>query len=372
MAESSIRFPVIRASGTPYEIGLAHGRQGRDKVRTSIECYRGMFSDYSGIRWDVAKRYAHTFIPAIVRYDPEILEEIRGIADGSGFELDEILALNVRSEIVLQGSQVERCLDGGCTSCAFMPGKTETGETWLAQNWDWKAIAQGALIVLEIRQNNKPDIVMITEAGIVGKIGFNSAGVGVCLNALGSDKRWEGETVPLHIALRGVLNSYTLSDAIARAGNTPLACCANFMMAAASGQCISVEIGPGEIDVIYPDGRGYVTHTNHFYGPRTAHIRDTGRMTFPDTYLRQGRIQDLLREKGDAKIRIADIQEILKDHVGWPDSICRHEDEREAPEMRCQNNFSIIMNLSGREMLYAEGAPCCHEYRPYKLESRDE
>ena len=182
-------FPYIRCEGTPYEIGRAHGEQGREKIRTSIECYRSMFFDYSGIDWDTAQRYAHTFIPSIEGYDPDIMTELRGIADGSGFGLDEILALNVRSEIVLQGSQVKAMLDGGCTSCAFMPYKTETGETWLAQNWDWKEIAQDALIVLEIRQQNKPDILMITEAGIVGKIGFNSAGVGVCLNALGSDQR---------------------------------------------------------------------------------------------------------------------------------------------------------------------------------------
>ena len=365
------KFIHIRAEGTPYEIGLAVGQQGREKVKTSVECYRGMFWDYSGVSWDKACRYAHTFIPVIEKYDPDIMEEIRGIAEGSGFTLDEILALNVRSEIVLQGSQVDALLGGGCTSVAVMPYKSDNGHTLLAQNWDWKEIAQGALIVLEIHQKNKPDILMLTEAGIVGKIGFNSAGIGVCLNALGSDKRWEGETLPLHIALRGVLNSFTLSDAIQAAGNTPLACCANFMMAGAQGQCISMEIGPGEIDVIYPDGRGYVTHTNHFYGPRTAHIRDTGRMAFPDTYLRQGRIQDLLREKGEAKIGTADIAEILRDHVGYPDSICRHNDEREPEAKRCQNNFSIIMDLTTREALYSEGAPCCHPYIPVKLESKE-
>ena len=364
-------FPHVKVSGTPYEIGKAYGQQLRENIRISLDCYRTMFYDYSNIDWDKAKRYAMTFIPAIEKYDPDIMEEIRGCAEGSGFELAEILALNVRSEIVLQGAQIDACLDGGCTSCSFMPYKTETGETWLAQNWDWKAAAQGSLVVLEIQQEGKPDITMITEAGIVGKIGFNSCGVGVCLNALASDKRWEGETIPLHIALRGVLNSRTLADAIENAGRIPLACCANFMMAGAQGQVITVEIGPGEIDVIYPDGRGYVTHTNHFYGPRTAHIRDTGRMAFPDTYLRQGRIQDLLREIGDRKVTIADIQSILRDHVGYPDAICRHEDIHEPESRRAQNNFSIIMNLTKREMLYTPGWPCQYEYVPYAMERGD-
>ena len=81
-------FPYIRCEGTPYEIGRAHGEQGREKIRTSIECYRSMFFDYSGIDWDTAQRYAHTFIPSIEGYDPDIMTELRGIADGSGFCLD--------------------------------------------------------------------------------------------------------------------------------------------------------------------------------------------------------------------------------------------------------------------------------------------
>lgn len=360
-------FPHIKVSGTPYEIGRAYGEQLRQQIQSSIDCYRGMFLDFSGISWETATRYAHTFIPTIEHFDPDIMEEIRGCADGSGFPLDEILALNVRSEIVMQGDLVQPVMDGGCTSCSFTPYKTETGETWIGQNWDWKPITQDALVVLEIQQENKPDIVMITEAGIVGKIGFNSAGIGVCLNALATDRRWEGETVPLHIALRAVLNSTTLADAIENAGRMPLACCANFMMAGAQGQAVTVEIGPGEIDVIYAD-EGWVAHSNHFYGPRTTHIRDTGRMAFPDTYLRLGRVRETMRQLGDKKISVADIQTLFEDHVGYPDSICRHVDPRDPIGKQMHTDFSILMNLDKREMLYAAGCPCTHEYSLYRME----
>ena len=40
---------------------------------------------------------------------------------------------------------------------------------------------------------------MVTEAGIIGKIGFNSAGIGICFNALGSSMKAEGQPIPLHI-----------------------------------------------------------------------------------------------------------------------------------------------------------------------------
>lgn len=363
---NSSLFPYIQVSGTPYEIGRQQGELAQAQVRTSVETYKQMFYDYSGISWDTAQSYAMTFVPAIEAYDPEILEEIRGIADGSGFSLAEILALNVRSEIVLQGNQVSAPLDGGCTSCAFTPWVTANQETLLAQNWDWKVAEKAGCILLHIHQAHKPDILMVTEAGIVGKIGFNSAGVGVGLNALASDKRIDAQTIPLHVALRGVLNSATLADAIQAAGRMPLACCANFIMASASGQAVSIEIGPGDIDVLYPTD-GWVAHTNHFYGPRMVGLRDTGRITTPDSYLRLGRIQDLIRHRPQEKVGVKDIQEILRDHMGYPDSICRHEDLSEPEERRMGTVFSIIMNLDRGEMFFTPGNPCQHTYKLYRL-----
>ena len=126
-------FPIIIAYGTPYEIGLIHGREAKKQVDISISTYKAMFWDYSGIRWEDACNYARTFIPTINEYDPDYMEEIRGIADGSGYGIDEILALNVRSEIVLQGSQINSSNTDGCTTFVFTPKVTEGGKTLLAK-----------------------------------------------------------------------------------------------------------------------------------------------------------------------------------------------------------------------------------------------
>lgn len=358
-------YPVIECSGSPFEVGKAQGVQAKAQIDVTIETYKTMFRDYADIEWTKAKAYARTFIPAITAYDPEIMEEIRGVAEGSGYDLEDILALNVRSEIVMQGAQV-RAMDG-CTSFAFMPRMTATRETWIGQNWDWKLSQKPGMVILHIRQAQatKPDVTVVTEAGIVGKIGCNSAGVGVCLNALGSDKVVEGQVLPLHIALRGVLNSVTLSDAIRAAGTMNLSCCANFTMASASGQAVCMEIGPGDVGVAYAED-GYCAHTNHFYTPRMVNVRDTGRVAFPDTYLRLGRVHDYVRQI-DGKVTIAHIKDMLRDHVGHPDSICRHEDELEPAEKRMCTLFSIIMVLDRGEMYLAPGSPCTYDYNLYKF-----
>ena len=353
-------FPVITATGSPYEIGFTHGNIAKKRVEISIETYKAMFWDYSGITWEKAKEYASTFIPLIEDYDKDLLEEMKGIADGSGFDMLDILALNVRSEIVLQGKNID--IDG-CTSLALTPDVTKDNNTWIAQNWDWKISQRNAIVILNIFQQNKPNITMATEAGIIGKLGFNDAGIGVCLNALASDSKPEG--LPLHIALRGILNSYTLSDVVQTIGKFDLACCANFLVAHSEGEAVTIEVGPKDYDVLYSNN-GIITHTNHFTSLRMTYFKDTGKYLLPDSQLRYGRVNHLL--KNQQKFNLSDIQEILKDHHFYPDAICRHEDMREEPGKRIGTVFSIIMNLTKLELYIAPACPCETEYQLIKIQ----
>jgi len=55
------------------------------------------------------------------------------------------------------------------------------------RNWDWKSAASDSLISLDILAHaptKRPRIKMMTEAGVIGKIGVNSHGISVMLNAL--------------------------------------------------------------------------------------------------------------------------------------------------------------------------------------------
>ena len=86
-------FPYVQASGTPYEIGLAHGRGLRDQIINSIACYRAMFSDYSNLEWSRAKELSKRFVALIGEYDAAYLEEMRGVADGASLDFEDIAAV---------------------------------------------------------------------------------------------------------------------------------------------------------------------------------------------------------------------------------------------------------------------------------------
>lgn len=349
----------ILCSGRPYEIGFAHGAMGQEEVHASIQTCQAMFADYANLSWQEAQKRALSYVEAITRFDASLLEECKGIADGAGVTLADILALNMRNEVVT----MPEALADGCTSVAVLPEATKNGQTYLGQNWDWKASQKKALLLLHIQQNAPlPHITMVTEGGIVGKIGCNSAGLGVCLNALGC--RGGGQGVPLHFVLRGILNSRKLSDALGRINQLPNACAANFLMAHKEGEALDVEKAPHDFAVFYPES-GFLVHTNHFITSRLQKD-DTLRFTITDSYIRLGRAEKYCRNHC-GQISKENLMALFADHVEYPDAICRHEDPLDAESRRKCTVFSIVMELNQGRIWLCQGNPCQNTYLPYEV-----
>ena len=95
----------LDSSGTAYEIGKQHGRDCASAVHAAYRAWgpgeafdRREFSD--GFQ-RVARSLDRAF--------PELLEEMRGIADGSGLTVEEIVALNCLDEYRSRGAQPRQC-----------------------------------------------------------------------------------------------------------------------------------------------------------------------------------------------------------------------------------------------------------------------
>lgn len=364
MTKNSL-FPMADISGTSYEIGKQHGTLFRKQVLYSIESYKVMFKDYSDLDWDKAKEMAQRYIEPIRSYNPDYLDEMRGVADGAEVSFDDILTLNARSELALQGNASSVPEIDGCTSFVFLPEVTEENHTLVAHNWDWKESRKASMVMMNITQSNgKPTIHMITEAGIIGKTGFNSCGISVYLNALSVDSPPMG--LPLHIAMRGILDSKTLSEAMSAAVSKPLGCCANFVIGSKEGEAVDIEIANDDFDVILPND-GVIVHTNHFLSPRLprAPYHDTFKRKLPDTFLRQYRGEQMVK-KQNGLFSIESIKEMLKSHTGFPDSICRHSNLAVLEGQRLATVFSIVIDLTASTMFFCPGSPCEEDFQVYQ------
>ena len=360
-----MNFPYLEIEGSPREIGFQQGEHFKEQIQRSIDCYKQMFLDYSDLEWDRAKELSRRFIPVITEYNNDYLEEMWGIAEGSGFDFEDILALNCRSELVFVGKEFDK-MDGGCTSIGISSDAGKEGNAYLAHNWDWKTSQRSAMIMMKIRQRNgKPTIFMVTEAGIIGKTGFNSAGICRYLNALSTDQAPTG--LPLHMAMRGILDCETLAEAVKAATRMPLGCCANFMLGHKNGECIDLEIENDDFDVLYPKD-GILVHTNHFLSPRlpNAPRKDTTKYKLTDSFVRLGRADKLMRRK-KTEITHEDIMEVLADHVEYPCSICRHDDMKVDPGLRMGTVFSMVADLTSGDIYFCKGNPCECEYEKYHI-----
>lgn len=358
-------FPYAEIEGDSYEIGFQHGKIFKRQIEGTIKCYKQMFMDYSELPWDRAKELSKRFIEPIRLYNEDYLEEIRGVAKGAGLDFEDILALNCRSELVFVGKEFDKT-EGGCTSIGITSDKAMNGEAICAHNWDWKTSQRENMIMMKIRQRNgKPTIFMVTEAGIIGKTGFNSAGINVYLNALSTNQAPSG--IPLHIAMRAVSDCETLAEAISALTRMPLGCCANFMLGHKNGECIDIEIENEDFDVLYPKD-GIIVHTNHFISPKLPiHPRkDTTKYKLPDSFVRLGRADKRLRQR-QTRISIEDVMEVLRDHVEYPHSICRHNDPKAEPGLRLGTVFSMVVNLTRGDIYFCKGNPCETEYEIYHI-----
>jgi len=346
-------FPLIEIKGPPRQRGRQYGAQCKTLIERSIDFYRWAFRRESALDWDVSAEKSREFIAPIKAYDAEILEEMEGVAEGADRELTDILALNVRSELVFLLAAQGKKAKPACTSLAAAPPATTAKETLIAQNWDWWARTREQCILLRITQPGRPSILQVVEAGLVAKTGMNSTGIGLCTNALVSDKWRVG--VPFHVILRGILNATSMGEAIGAVTRAQRASAGNYMIAHRDGMAINIEAAPEDQNLIYPQ-EGLLTHANHFQIDH-PNIQDQKLSLWPDSIVRDYRAAALLKDRRGA-VDTLFIMNLLKDHFDHPLSICSHPPADIPYEEAEQTNAAVIMNLSRGRFWVAKGPPC--------------
>ena len=362
------RVPVISLKGKPFDRGRQYGTQARERISRNVDAYFEMWITLCGSeRNDILQKCAG-LIPVIGEYDAEILEELEGIARGADLPIEEVVALNARYDITSTQGIPHQYRGSGCTSMAALPQVTQNGHTILGQNWDWRPRFQELNVILEVEQDGKPNIVTQTEAGTLAHRGMNSAGLGVCFNALSSSQDKFEFTVPFLIMMRGVLNATSFSKAMKAVLNTRSTLSGNYLIAHRDGEVINLEVAPTDVGIVYADD-GVLTHSNHFlsFTNREDWV-DILKLLGPDSLFRCHRARRLL-ESDKGNVDVGSFQRVFKDHFSYPHAICRHVDANDEEPRQSATLFSIVMDLNERAIYVAEGSPCQTEY--YQLTSLD-
>lgn len=354
-------FPTVYASGGPFELGLQYGKGARVQVQMALRAYERSFRHFAGIDLRSASRLAREFLPSIEAFDPSIRRELTGIAEGAGVSLETILALNLRTEILLTARRLQ-----GCTAVAVLPPAARDGHTLLAQNWDWMTTAQETSVLLFAEPEGGPAFVTFVEGGLLAKAGFNEAGLGVCFNALVTDLDRGEAGVPAHVLLRALYGAESVPEARRLIERAKRSSSGNYLLAHARGEALDLEADPEAVRVLEP-GEGLLVHCNHFVHPEFSR-QDVGIQYFPDSPLRYQRAWEVC----GAVVGRVDLQTLMalfRDHTNYPHSVCCHPDPQLPAPEQLETAGSLLMDLSDRTLQLTYGPPCSAVYRTFRLEA---
>ncbi len=359
-------LPVLHLTGTAYEQGLVHGRSLHNEISHNLQVYFERFRQESQLDRKEVLRRARLYRQAIASHSPTYYEGMRGIAEGSGFDLDDITALNVRYEIIYYQSAV-LAMTGkdGCTAFAVAPPISSNGHLLLGQNWDWIPWVKGA--VLHTVETDGLETMSFTEAGIFGgKIGLNSAGLGLAINGITSTgDDWQRLTAPFHVRCYAILRSWELETAISVITDTPRACSANFLIAQVPDQAVDIEAAPDVVNIIPWQDSCLLVHANHFVDPARTGIEEPPFERRHFSCYRQENLQAMI--EANQPVSLTDMQTFLQDHTHRPSSICRHEHPDAPPGEQYRTVTSVVMDLNERAFHLTDGPPCENEFVGTKL-----
>ncbi|KAB8248214.1 Acyl-coenzyme A:6-aminopenicillanic-acid-acyltransferase 29 kDa subunit [Aspergillus flavus] len=330
----------VTCQGNPFEIGYQHGSTAKAVIAKSINFAVGLIRGKTKKTEDELKQILMELGSVIEKRWPRYHEEIRGIAKGAERDVSEIIMLNTRTEFAYGLVEAR----DGCTTvyCKLSNGALQ------GQNWDFFSATKGNLIQLTIRQPGLPTIKMITEAGIIGKVGFNSAGVAVNYNALHlQGLRPTG--LPSHLALRMALESTSPSQAYDRIVEQGGMAASAFIMVGNGQEAYGLEFSPISLRKQVLDAKGRLVHTNHCLLNHGENAKELDPL--PDSWSRHQRMENLLDRFDGTKEAFSRLWE---DEDNYPFSICRAYEEGKS---RGATLFNIMYDHARREATVRFGRP---------------
>ncbi|MBX3439876.1 MAG: peptidase C45 [Planctomycetaceae bacterium] len=344
------RYPEITVSGPPRELGRQHGEAARELIRAFCDTAMEQVNRTLRVSRDTALQVAKESHRFVDRYSADMAEELHGIAEGAGVSVDEIMLLQIRNQ--LQPEAVE-----GCTSLSSAGPAARI----VAQNWDNDPSLDPLTVVLTRKPRDKPAVTTVGQAGLIAYIGFNEAGIGLCLNTLPAPSRRVG--VPHYFLVRAIYETASLDEAVEVVRRAPRAIPANVMLMTPQGPA-DLEITIDEVRVLTDESSRCVTHTNHCLHPDLTPINEQ----FPEliqSHARIRRIGDLIGTNGEEVSRES-VQQGLRDHQDYPRSICRHANDDPVHGF-WSTVFSVIIEPHQQRMHITRGTPCDHPYETYTM-----
>jgi hypothetical protein len=381
------KVDAFECAGDHHSMGAAQGRRCREQLerldRAIVELMAVPLDSGLG---RIAHGAGRVVVPALgglarrlmikdlKQHYPRQYDRMAGIARASRIPLNWLF-VGPGVEVALNRVSYVRPAPGACTAIAVTGGRARGGEPMIAKNFDYPDAARDTYCVRVSRPARRglAGSIDVTAAPLAGSHeGINEHGLAVAYN-YGYFKGRAGARVPITNVVQEMLEECrTVDESLDRLRRRPRSGAAILMLADASGEVASVEVGPDAFAVRRAADHGDVlAHANHGVTPEMAPtdvphdavlsrwnpkpIR--GHRVHQSSEARHSRAEQMLGDAGSVSER--DLIAIASDHNGSAegddDSICRHGEYY-------RTTCSVVLFPQRRTMKVMFSAPCEADY----------
>jgi predicted choloylglycine hydrolase len=257
LADGNLRY--IELSGTPYERGLMHGKLLKKEIHQVIQLLK---EDIKKTTKEDPDQFITKFLEqtdyksSIIKTMPGLMDELRGIAEGSGIDIETIFMHQLGDEYWFNTQDI---MAHNCSS--FGVNKSTNHASMAAQNMDIPTYFQGFQTVIKITEGDK-EMMFLTIPGHLGITGMNNKSVSINCNTL-MQLDYGTTGLPVTFVVRGVVAQNSQEEALKFLNKIKHASGQNYIIGGPD-EVFSMECSANKVVEFRPFENAHFTyHTNH-------------------------------------------------------------------------------------------------------------
>ncbi len=375
------KLNLLTLAGTPRQVGRAHGEELRPVIQELFQKQTAGFEEYMGMSRAsyLEALFSKTrFVQAVETWTPDAVEEVRGIAEGSGLDfqnafvwqlLDEADWYNNLKKMPFLDQDPNHCSSLGAFGIMANPAM-------IAQNADMGKSVDGYGTLLHVKYTQTGlEKFVVTIPGVIGIWGLNNHGIGVCMNAMETQLNKSRYGLGTIFVAQGILSKTSFSEADRFITQIKHASGENYIIGAPA-IAANYECSANKVVRYFPfEGANVVYHTNHPLVNDDLDLTPERIKLLPpeiqvwldramlNTTTRCNSLETYLKHR-TTPLTVPDIIKILSTHDTPDDPVCRHRRD----DQQGMTNFSFVMEFGSEPCLHiASGPPCMTEFRTFNF-----
>ena len=338
-------------TGKPRERGRQYGRLFADGIRSFL--HQEIFKKFVTPKTsrDDLLRYAGDCFREVSAFSPEIAEELGGMAEGAGLQVEEVLLVTLHEELYHRG---DLPAVAHCTAMAAGPPDTRDGNTYVGESWDWMKSAFGLSQMTLWKRAEGPGVLAYSYPGLWISAGLNSAGIALVWTSAALQVPGPRVGIPAYALIAQMLYQSTLKDAVEEARRAKRAGWFSFVLADGNGQLASVEGSPDDIEVVFDRG----SMARVYYASARMNRTPPGQPV--PRHAQCQRMCDLLAES-KGRLDAAMVRGFFGDHQT---PICKHLTAK-----RGGGSLDVmVFNATRREAYVTRGPACQGRWKTFRFD----